>query len=391
MTPQVPPRTPPRTASPVPPHGARPPAEPPAEAASRPYRTALIGAGSIAGDAHVPAIRALAGQLDLVAVADSDPDRAKQFAAAHAIPRGYGDPLELLAAEQPELVVVCTPSFTHTDLTVAALEAGAWVFCEKPLCGSLADHDRILAAERATGSYCAPVFQWRAGSGAAHLRGLLHRGEIGPPLLALCQTTWYRGPDYYAAPWRGKRATELGGATVTQGIHAMDLLLWLMPDWTEVGARIATVDRDIETEDVSLAHVAFSGGALASIASSVVSSHQESYLRLDCARASVELRHLYAYRNEHWTFTPAPDRPPTAPGWDTIGPDVPAHQAPQLADLVARMRRGEPPEHTTADARRTTEFVTALYKSAATGRPVARGSITPDDPFHRSWWPAPAP
>ncbi|BBA95680.1 hypothetical protein RVR_639 [Actinacidiphila reveromycinica] len=86
--------------------------------------------------------------------------------------------------------------------------------------------------------------------------------------------------------------------------------------------------------------------------------------------------------------TAAPDHPPAA-GWDVIGADVPAHQAPQLADLVDRMRRGEPPRHTTADARRTTEFVTALYKSAATSRPVARGSITPDDPFHRSWWPDP--
>lgn len=356
------------------------------EPVARPYRTAIIGAGSIAGDAHVPAVRALAGQLDLVAVADSDPAWAKDFAAAHAIPRSFDDPLELLAAERPDLVIVCTPSFTHADLTVAALEAGAWVYCEKPLCGSLADHDRILAAERATGRYCAPVFQWRAGSGATHLRGLLRRGEIGRPLLALCQTTWHRGPDYYAAPWRGRHATELGGATVTQGIHAMDLLLWLMPDWTEVSARIATVDRDIETEDISLAHVSFASGAQASIVNSVVSARQESYLRIDCTRASAELRHLYAYDNRHWTFTPAPDLPPTAAGWDVIGADVPAHQAPQLADLVARMRQGEPPEHTAADARRTTEFVTAFYKSAATGRPVARGSITAEDPFHRSWW-----
>lgn len=352
--------------------------------------TAIIGAGSIAADAHVPAVRALAGQLDLVAVADNDPARAREFAAAHGVPRSYADPLALLATERPDLVVVCTPSFTHTDLTVAALEAGAWVYCEKPLCGSLADHDRILAAERASGRYCAPVFQWRAGSAAAHLRGLLRRGEIGRPLLALCQTTWYRGGDYYAAPWRGRYATELGGATVTQGIHAMDLLLWLMPDWMEVSARVATVALSIETEDVSLAHVAFASGAQASIVNSVVSARQESYLRIDCTRASAELRHLYAYDNRHWTFTPAPDLPPGTPGWDSPATDVPAHQAPQLAELVERMRLGEPPVHTTADARRTTEFVTALYKSAATGRPVERGSITADDPFHRSWWPAAA-
>ncbi|MFI1094218.1 Gfo/Idh/MocA family protein [Streptomyces sp. NPDC020917] len=353
---------------------------------ARPYRTAIIGAGSIAEDAHIPAVRAASKDLELVAVADADSARAAEFAARHAVAADYDDPLAMLAAELPDLVLICTPSATHAELTVAALRAGAWVYCEKPLCGSLADHDRILAAEQATGRFCAPVFQWRAGSGATHLRALMRSGRIGPPLLALCQTTWYRGADYYAAPWRGRRATELGGATVTQGIHAMDLLLWLMPDWAEVSARIATVDRPLETEDVSLAHVAFASGAQASIVNSVVSASQESYLRIDCRQASVELRHLYEYRNEHWKFTAAPDQPPAAPGWDTIGAAVAAHQTPQLAKVVAAMRRGEPPEHTATDARRTTEFLTSLYKSALTAQPVERGSIGPDDPFYRSWW-----
>lgn len=350
------------------------------------YRTAIIGAGSIAADAHVPAVRALEDELDLVAVADADAERAATFAGTYGIAASYDDPAELLRIEEPDLVLVCTPSSTHPELAVAALRAGAWVYCEKPVAGSLADHDAILAAERATGRYCAPVFQWRAGSGATHVRGLLRAGTLGAPLLALCQTTWYRGAEYYAVPWRGRRDTELGGATVTQGVHGIDLLLWLWPDWREVSARVSTVDRDIETEDVSLAHVTFGSGAQASVVNSVVSASQESYLRLDCRRASVELRHLYGYRNADWTFTPAPDVPPTEPGWDTVPEEVPATQRTQLAGIVAAMRAGRPPEHTATDARRTTEFVTCLYKSAATGAPVARGSVGPGDPFYASWW-----
>ncbi|HEY3505467.1 MAG TPA: Gfo/Idh/MocA family oxidoreductase [Actinocatenispora sp.] len=352
----------------------------------RRYRTAILGAGGIAGDAHLPAVRALGDDLDLVAVADPDAERVATFAGAYGIAASYDDPEELLRIEEPDLVLVCTPSATHPALATAALRAGAWVYCEKPLAGSLAEHDAVLAAERDSGRFCAPVFQWRSGSGAAHVRGLLRAGALGAPLLALCQTTWYRGEDYYAVPWRGRRDTELGGATVTQGVHGIDLLLWLLPDWREVSARLSTVDREIETEDVSLAHVAFESGVQASIVNSVVSASQESYLRLDCRRASVELRHLYGYRNEDWTFTPAPDGGPVDAGWDAIGAEVPATQATQLAGVVAAMRAGTPPEHTAADARRTTEFVTCLYKSALTGRPVARGSVGPDDPYYRSWW-----
>ncbi|MFD0662130.1 Gfo/Idh/MocA family protein [Thermocatellispora tengchongensis] len=246
----------------------------------------------------------------------------------------------------------------------------------------LAEHDAILAAERAGGGWCVPVFQWRSGSAARHLRDLLAAGTLGPPLLALCHTLWYRGPDYYAVPWRGRRDTEIGGATTTQGIHAIDLLLWLLPDWAEVTAGIATLDRDLETETVSMAQVRFASGALAGLVSSVLSPAERSSLRLDCRHATVQLEHLYQYDNADWTLTPAPGRPdPWAPP-----ADEPASHTTHLARTVARLRDGSQPEDTAEDARRTVEFLTALYKSALTGAPVSRGGIGPDDPFYRSMW-----
>jgi predicted dehydrogenase len=253
------------------------------------------------------------------------------------------------------------------------------VLCEKPLCASLAELDRIIAAEERTGRHCASVFQWRFGSAGQHLKALIRRGELGRPLAGLCQTTWYRNQAYYDKPWRGRWDNELGGVSMGHGIHAMDLFLWLMGDWSEVSAMIATLDRQIEIEDVSAAVVRFAGGALGTVVNSVLSPHEETYVRLDFQQATVEVRALYHYTNSHWTFTPAPGA--SAQAWPPPTDEGSSHGA-QLRRLLDSMDRGEPPPAGTADVRQTFEFLSSLYRSGAGGGVVRRGEIAPGDPFY---------
>ncbi|WP_346433779.1 Gfo/Idh/MocA family oxidoreductase [Nonomuraea composti] len=337
-------------------------------------RAAMVGAGAIAAHSHVPALRAHRDRVELVAVADVDEARAKALAGGAA---AYTDLGKLLDAERPDLVIVCTPPYLHVEQAIAALSAGAWVWCEKPAALSLAEFDRMAAAEGAGGPYLSVVYQQRFGSGAEHLRALggAPGRPLGRPLLALCQTTWHRGDDYYAVPYRGKWATEGGGTTVLHGVHQMDLMLSVFGDWAEIRAMAGRLDRPIETEDVSLAMVRFDNGAMGSVVTSVLSPRQESYLRFDFADATVELRHLYGYRNADWSSTSPLWSPPE---------DVPSTHATQLGLLLDAYERGERPPASGADARRAMEFVTGLYASAFTGRPVLRAEITPDSPFcHR--------
>ncbi|HSS61524.1 MAG TPA: Gfo/Idh/MocA family oxidoreductase [Candidatus Limnocylindrales bacterium] len=344
-------------------------------------RAAIIGAGSIAGE-HARILHAAGERVALVAAADVDMARLTDFCATHFIPRGYATPEDLLHSERPDLVHICTPPGTHAALAVQCLEAGASVWCEKPLCGSLAELDRIEAAERASGRFTAGVVQWRFGSAAKHLKRLIEEGVPGRPLLGLCQTTWYRDAAYYSAPWRGRWDSELGGATVGQGIHAMDLLLWLLGGWREVSATIATLDHKIAVDDASVATLRFDGGALATVVSSVCSPHEETRLRLDFQRATFEVACLYAYGNSHWTCTPAPDAEDVAAAWRAIGRDVPGTHAAQLDDTLDAIEAGGRPPASAQDLRPTIELMSALYKSSATRQPVARGSIQPGDPFY---------
>jgi predicted dehydrogenase len=342
-------------------------------------RVAVVGAGAIAEIAHLPAIRAQGDRATLVAAVDVDRDRLAGFQLRNDIPARYTSVDDMLAAERPDLVHVCTPPSTHVELVVQCLDAGAWVLLEKPPCLSLAEYDRIERAERAGGPYASVVFQHRFGSGARHLRELIDSGALGRPLVAVCHTTWYRDHAYFAVPWRGRWATEGGGPTMGHGIHQMDLLLALLGDWTEVRAMAGRLDRSVQTEDVSMAMVRFTSGAMASIVNSVLSPREESYLRFDFADATVELTHLYGYDNTNWRYTPAPHAT-TAPWQPPHGPR--SSHTGQLTAVLDAMERGVRPPVSGQAGRATLELVTALYRSAFTGQPVLRDQLGPDDPFY---------
>ena len=347
------------------------------------YRVAIIGTGA-AVSSHIDALRAAGERVRLVAAVDIDESCVRAACAQYDIPRWYTSATAMLAETQPELVHIVTPPGTHFPLILECLAASAWVYSEKPLCASLAQFDRITEADATSGCYVSTVFQWRFGSAPQHLKRLMDAGEVGRPLVGLCHTLWYRGLAYYEVPWRGKWDGDLGGPTVTLGIHLMDLFLWLMGEWQEVQAMMGTLDRPIEVEDVSMALVRFANGALGNIANSALSPRQESHLRLDFQRATVEVNALYRYHNANWRCSlpdGATDEAALA-AWQALESDVSGTHGVQLAELLESMDRGERPFVSGLEARRILEFIASLYKAAFTGQPVQRGSIMPDDPFY---------
>ncbi|MFS8199636.1 Gfo/Idh/MocA family protein [Streptomyces sp. CWNU-52B] len=352
-----------------------------------PLRTAVVGTGGIARSSHLPALRTLAdeGAVEIVAAVDVDPVAARALADETGIAYTSTDLGAMLAEIRPDLVVLCTPPAVHREQTVAALTAGAWVWSEKPPCPSLADFDAMEAAEKGGDAdpYASIVFQHRFGSGARHIRGLLRAGAFGRRLVAHCQTTWYRDRAYYAVPWRGRWATEGGGPAMGHGIHQTDLLLDLMGPWAEVRGMAARLVHDVETEDVSTAQVRFADGAVATVVNSVLSPDEVSRIRIDCELATIELTHLYGYRNADWRITPAPGVPEeTVAAWRDFGTDLPSSHLAQLRVLVDDIRNGRRHATSGSGGRQTLEFITAVYKSAFTDTTVRAGDIGPGDPYY---------
>jgi predicted dehydrogenase len=344
---------------------------------------AIVGTGSIA-KTHVEALRALGDQASIIAAADIDPASARAFCARHHIPRHYESLAELLTADRPELVHVCTPPGAHASLALECLQAGCSVLVEKPPGLSLRDVHTLAAAEGGNGPWFATVFQHRFGSGARRLRKMIRDGVLGRPLVALCTTAWFRDQAYFDVPWRGRWDTEGGGPTMGHGIHQIDLLAYLLGDWQEVSAIARRQARRTQTEDVSLAHVTFANGAVASVVNSVLSPREETYLRFDFDRATVELTHLYGYSDDSWRVTPAP-------GWDsdvraawTAGEQGTAsgHRA-QFAAVLHALRQGTAPPVESGSALSSMQLIAGIYASALLGRPVTPADLGPQSPFYR--------
>ncbi|MFE1397068.1 Gfo/Idh/MocA family protein [Nocardiopsis dassonvillei] len=362
-----------------------------------PIRVAVVGSGGITRGRHLPALTALGDRVEVVALADLDASRVTATADEWGVPGRYTGLDALLRAESPDLVIVCTPPVAHKDAVIASLDAGCWVWCEKPPALSLAEYDEACAHEGSEsgpgasgpggggGPFVSYVFQHRFGSGAERLRRHLAEGTLGRPLVGVCNTLWFRAPDYFEVPWRGRWATEGGGPSMGHGIHQMDLMLSLLGDWSEVTAVMSTTARSTETEDVSMAIVRLESGATVSVANSLLSPRETSYLRFDFEHATVELEHLYGYDNAHWRWTPAPhvrDADAVA-SWPPVEDEPSSHRV-QLAALLDAMERGERPRASGPDGRRALELVTGMYRSALTGTTVRRRDLTPDDGFYHA-------
>lgn len=192
-----------------------PPASPPR------LRTAIVGAGLIS-DLHILGLEAIG--VPVVAIADADPERAASRAGRYGIPHSFGDTQEMLRAARPEAVHVLTPPATHADVAVAALEAGAHVYVEKPFAASVADCDRMIAAAAAAGrSLCAghslvfdPLMR--------QLLDAIARGEIGDVLGASAVYCFdpKRIPGYNTKSWY--RRLE-GGFVEDLASHPASVLL----------------------------------------------------------------------------------------------------------------------------------------------------------------------
>ena len=351
-----------------------------------PVRIAIAGTGDVAMS-HAAALTAGPGQARIVAAADTSRARLDAFLAAHRVRDGYDDIGKLLTGSRPDLVYLCTPPGLHRQQALACLRAGVSVLAEKPPALSLRELDEIAAA--ASGPpWFATVFQHRFGNGQLRLKALAGSGLLGRPLLATCHTTWFRDQSYLDVPWRGRWETEGGGPTMGLGIHQMDMMLDALGDWTEVSAITRTLARRTETEDVSLAHVTFASGAVASVVNSLVSPRQESYLRYDFERATVEVTHLYGYRDEDWRVTPAPGQDDVLTAWQAAeagaADDGRSGHRAQFAAVLLALRDGTPPPVVPADSRRTLALVAAIYASGATGRPVAPADLRPGNSFYDS-------
>jgi len=335
---------------------------------------ALIGCGRISGS-HIGA--ALGNGLEVAALCDIYTRAASGLAAKHGLSgvKIYNDHREMLRAEKPGLVAVATYSGTHADIAVDCINAGCHTIIEKPVALSLADADRIIAAERRAGVKVCANHQNRFNEAVQQLRGAMLGGRFGQLLYGTASIRWARGDDYYSsADWRGTWAQD-GGALMNQCIHAIDLLRWMMGgELTEVtGLTANQLHPKIEAEDFGAALLKFSNGSVGILDGTVnmPGGDYEETLTVFGSRGLVKLGGNSVNKVIDWRFDGAEsearektliaENPPSVYGF--------GHKS-LYADMLEAIRTGREPYVTSQAGRMALETVLAVYLSAKEGRTV---------------------
>ncbi|MEV0127788.1 Gfo/Idh/MocA family oxidoreductase [Dactylosporangium sp. NPDC050688] len=312
-----------------------------------------------------------------------------------------------LAAEQVDLVAICTPSGLHVEAAEETLRAGAHLLVEKPLDVSLAKaraFAKVALAAEARGLACAVVSQHRFDPAMVAVRRAADDGRLGRLTSAVVSMPWWRDQAYYdSADWRGTWAFDGGGAVANQGIHLVDQMLALLGPPVEVTARTARVAHDrIEVEDLAVATLRFAGGALAVLHAST-SAHPGLPVRLQLhgTRGSAVL-HDDQLEYFHSADSPDPAAVQTralVAAEDLYGAPKPADgfvlgHLRQYQDLVEAIDERRPPGVRVADGLLALATVRAVYVAATLGRPVLFDQVLDgvhDDVRPEVTWVAPPP
>ena len=306
-------------------------------------RVGIVGAGGISGT-HVRAARAIDG-VEVVAVYGGNAGKARALAdSAGAV--AFED-YDAFLAHPMDMVAIGSPSSLHASQGIAAARRGLHVLSEKPLDISSERVDELIAETDRAGVKLGVFFQERLVPELVALKRRIDRGELGEPLFISGQVKWYRPPEYYAASrWRGTFAWDGGGALMNQGIHTVDVLLWLFGDVVRVTGRTSTRLHAIEVEDTAAALLEFANGATGTI-EATTAAFPGFPRRLEVTGTKATIVHE------------DPPRPAAVA-------DATPHRR-VFEDFIDAIRANRPPACDGREGRRSVALIEAIYRSAHSG------------------------
>ncbi|MFI4977011.1 MAG: Gfo/Idh/MocA family protein [Caulobacterales bacterium] len=319
------------------------------------FRIGLLGASRIAPPAVINPARDNP-DFEVVAVGARDPARARAYAAEHGIPSVAAGYAELIARDDVDVVYNALPPAAHPEWSIAALEAGKAVLCEKPFCKTAGEAKQMVAAADRTGRPLMEAFHYRYHNVMLKAEAMVREGAFGRLTSAAAE---FKGTIARTPTELRWQADQGGGGLMDLGcypLHALRTLIGAEPTVTgATGVFEDRVDTDLSAE------LAFPGGLSGSIACSMVHPSFSAWLRLEGERGKLEIVN-YLAPQMGCRFTTTID------GVETRQPvDGPSTYAAQLIHL-GKALRGETTLLTGgADAIANMTAIEAIY--AAAGRP----------------------
>ncbi|MBQ3230252.1 MAG: Gfo/Idh/MocA family oxidoreductase [Clostridia bacterium] len=333
----------------------------------------IIGCGIIA-DFHANALKELGNEAELIGVCDVVFDAAEKFAKRHGT-KAFPSAEALLSCSEINVVNICTPSGYHHLSVIAAAKAGKHIICEKPLAINAQQLDEIEQVCRQAGVTVSVVSQNRYAKSVSQVKQALENGLLGRIVCADIYMKYHRSQEYYdSGSWRGTKRIDGGGALMNQGIHGIDLLLYLAGDIKSVYAVSKTLVHNIEVEDTLSAVVEYKNGATGVIqATTSVYPGYPRRLELNGDKGSVVLDETSIVR---WDVCDTADHedvvmfPSLAHGASTPTAISAEGHIRQISDMINAIKTGKKPLSGLAEGRKAVDVILAIYRSAEEGRPI---------------------
>ncbi|OQA69055.1 MAG: putative oxidoreductase YcjS [Firmicutes bacterium ADurb.Bin262] len=329
-------------------------------------KIAIVGCGGIS-KVHLQCIASIP-DAKLIAAADIDFPRAQRAAQAYDA-AAYASLDELLAAEKPDILHICTPHYLHVPMALAAAERGIHVLIEKPCAISVDGATTLVEAQKKTGVAMGVCFQNRYNRSARYLKSLVSGqtpyGRLEGVRGFVC---WQRDEDYYADDWHGSLEKEGGGVLMNQAIHTVDMLGFLAGDFQAVSGSIANYHLKgvIEVEDTASALFEFPGGVKGLLyATTAYSANAPVFVELQFEHAALRMEEDNLYElSGGQTLRQLTDFEKL----DCFGKDCwgTGHNA-LINDFYACVRSGERFSIDPAEGGKAVGAVLGIYRSSATG------------------------
>ncbi|MFD1849562.1 Gfo/Idh/MocA family protein [Oceanobacillus bengalensis] len=197
----------------------------------------IIGVGGIAQSRHIPSYQQLKEKVELVAVYDTNQTRAQEVAEKNHIPFVFSNYNDLF--EEVDAVTICTPNKFHAEISIAALDAGVHVLCEKPMAMNARECELMIEAAEKSNKLLSIAYHYRWLESA--MLAKKSSPEIGDPLVTRVQALRRRK----VPGWGVFTNKELqgGGSLIDYGCHYLDLALWLLNDPEPVAVMGKTYNR----------------------------------------------------------------------------------------------------------------------------------------------------
>jgi UDP-N-acetyl-2-amino-2-deoxyglucuronate dehydrogenase len=332
----------------------------------------IIGGGGISAT-HARAVSEVDG-ANITAFFGNNQEKVSKLASTFDAP-AYSDFTAFLSHKPMDAVMIGSPSGCHADEGIAAAQHGLHVLVEKPIDVTVDQADALIAECERAGVKLAVCYQDRMAVSSGRLKTVIDEGQLGKPILVSARVKWYRPPEYYSdSRWRGKLKLDGGGALMNQGIHTVDLLLWLLGDVDRVYAKAVTALHQIESEDTLVATLEFANGAIGTLeATTSAYPGYDRRIEITGSEGTVIFEHdriiaadlrapvkglLFGERRDT-------NRSANSP----IVSDVSGHKR-IITDFIQAVANNSTPRCDGAEGRRSVALVEAIYQSARLNQPV---------------------